>query len=104
MKKKTDATALHSKKPTALVKPMALGFTVHLKTYANLCSVIRGHITGQNFPSMKVRAVQKTLKNSHFISLCILRDLPQQKIPNELCGGEDPAIFFMFPWKYFLQG
>jgi hypothetical protein len=48
-KKKTDATALHSVKPImALVKPiMALGFTIHVKTYANLHSVIRGHITGQ---------------------------------------------------------
>jgi hypothetical protein len=32
-------------------------------------------------------------KTSLFISLCILRDLPQQKIPRELCGGEDSTIF-----------
>jgi hypothetical protein len=31
--------------------------------------------------------------SSLYISLCILRDLPQQKILSELCGGEDPAIF-----------
>jgi len=29
-----------------------------------------------------------------------LRDLPHQKIPRELCGGEDPAIFSMFPCSY----
>jgi hypothetical protein len=33
------------------------------------------------------------IKTSLFISLCILRDLPQQKIPRELCGGEIPSIF-----------
>jgi len=27
------------------------------------------------------------VKSSLFISLCILRDLHQQKIPRELCGG-----------------
>jgi len=33
------------------------------------------------------------LKTSLFISLCILRDFPKQKIPRELCGGGDPANF-----------
>jgi hypothetical protein len=33
------------------------------------------------------------LKTCLFISLCILRDLPKQKIPSELCCGGDPAIF-----------
>jgi len=33
------------------------------------------------------------IKTSHFISLCIFRALPQQKIPRELCGGEIPSIF-----------
>ncbi len=33
------------------------------------------------------------MKTSLFISLCILRDLPQQKIPRELCGrGRSPYI------------
>ncbi len=34
-----------------------------------------------------------TLKTSLFIPLCILRDLPQQKITRELCSGGDRAIF-----------
>jgi hypothetical protein len=37
-----------------------------------------------------------------------LRDLEQQKIPRELCGGGDPLpLYFyipMFPWKDFLMG
>jgi hypothetical protein len=32
-------------------------------------------------------------KTSLFISLCILRDLLEQKILSELCSGGDPAIF-----------
>ncbi len=32
------------------------------------------------------------IKASPFISLCILRDLPQQKILRELCGGGGPTI------------
>jgi hypothetical protein len=32
-------------------------------------------------------------KTSLLISLCILRDLPQQKIPLELCGGGDLLTF-----------
>jgi hypothetical protein len=35
----------------------------------------------------------ETEKPLLFISLCILRDLPQWKIPRELCEGGDPAIF-----------
>jgi hypothetical protein len=33
------------------------------------------------------------VKTSLFISLCILRDVLQQKIPRELCGGGDLTIF-----------
>jgi hypothetical protein len=35
-----------------------------------------------------------------------LRDLPQQKIPRELCGGGDPPIFlgFYVPMESFLMG
>ncbi len=33
------------------------------------------------------------IATSLFITLCILRDLPQQKIPMELCSGGDPVIF-----------
>jgi hypothetical protein len=35
-----------------------------------------------------------------------LRDLPHQKIPRELCGGEDPAIFSMshVPMERFFDG
>jgi hypothetical protein len=35
-----------------------------------------------------------------------LRDLPQQKIPRELCDGGDPAIFLYFhvPIESFLMG
>jgi hypothetical protein len=32
------------------------------------------------------------IKTSLFISLCILRDLPQRKIPRELCGRGDLTI------------
>jgi len=44
------------------------------------------------------------IATSLFISLCIWRDLPQQKIHMELCGEGDPPLYFyvpMFPWKYF---
>jgi hypothetical protein len=49
------------------------------------------------------------IKTSLFISLCILRDLPQQKITRELCSGGDCAIFLcshvlMFSWNDFLMG
>jgi hypothetical protein len=46
------------------------------------------------------------IKTSHFISLCILRDRPQQKIPRELCGGEILLYFYipMFPCNEFLMG
>jgi hypothetical protein len=33
-----------------------------------------------------------------------LRDLSQQKIPRELCGGEDPPYVSMFQWKAFSMG
>jgi hypothetical protein len=52
--------------------------------------------------------VTSPLKPSLFISLCILRDLPQQKIPRASCGGGDPvSLYFhipMFLWKDFLMG
>ncbi len=48
------------------------------------------------------------LKPSLFISLCILRELPQQKIPRASCGGGDPvSLYFYIPiflWKDFLMG
>jgi hypothetical protein len=46
-------------------------------------------------------------KSSLFISLCILRDLHQQKIPRELCGGGDRCYISTFPCshgKSFLMG
>ncbi len=35
-----------------------------------------------------------------------MRDLPHQKIPRELCGGEDPAIFSLshVPMERFFDG
>ncbi len=36
---------------------------------------------------------REVIKTSLFISLCILRDLPQQKIPRELCSEGDPIMF-----------
>jgi len=48
------------------------------------------------------------VKTSLFISLCILRDLSQQKIPRELVIqlGEILLYFYvpMFSWKDFLMG
>jgi hypothetical protein len=48
------------------------------------------------------------LKPSLLISLCILRELPQQKIPRASCGRGDPvSLYFyipMFIWKDFLMG
>jgi hypothetical protein len=46
------------------------------------------------------------VKTSLFISLCILRDLPQQKIPRELCGGGDSTIFLCshVPTERFFDG
>jgi hypothetical protein len=46
------------------------------------------------------------VKTSLFISLCILRDLPQQKIPRELSSGGDPAIFLCshVPMERFFEG
>jgi hypothetical protein len=45
-------------------------------------------------------------ENLSFISLCILRDLPQQKIPRELSGGGDPPIFLCshVPMERFFEG
>ncbi len=42
-------------------------------------------------------------KSSLFISLCILRDLRQQKIPREPCDGGDPPIFLLSHGKIFWQ-
>ncbi len=49
-----------------------------------------------------VRAVKISLS----ISLCILRDLPQQKIHRELCSEGDPAIFLCshVPMERFFDG
>jgi hypothetical protein len=46
------------------------------------------------------------VKTSLFVSLCILRDLPQQKIPRELCSGGDPAISLRshVPMERFFDG
>jgi hypothetical protein len=46
------------------------------------------------------------IKTSHFISLCILRDLPQQKITKELCSGGDRTIFLCSHvlTEHFLMG
>jgi hypothetical protein len=46
------------------------------------------------------------MKTSLFISLYILRDLPQQKIPRELIGKGDPAIFLCShdPMERFFDG
>jgi len=45
-------------------------------------------------------------KTSLSISLCILSDLPQQKIPRELCSEGDPAIFLCshVPMERFFDG
>jgi hypothetical protein len=40
-----------------------------------------------------IHVIQKPVKTSLFICLCILRDLLQQKIPREFCGGGAPSIF-----------
>jgi hypothetical protein len=39
------------------------------------------------------------INNSLFISMYILKDLPQQKNPRPLCPGSSPK-FYMFPWKF----
>jgi hypothetical protein len=49
------------------------------------------------------------IKTSLFISLCILRDIPQQKIPRELCGGGDGGDLVIFlcsrvPMERFFDG
>jgi hypothetical protein len=46
------------------------------------------------------------VKPSLLISLCVLRDLPQQKITRELCSGGDRAIFLCscVPMDNFLMG
>jgi len=51
-------------------------------------------------------ACSLVLKTSLFISLCILWDLPQQKIPRELCNRGDPAIFLCsyVPMERFFDG
>jgi hypothetical protein len=41
------------------------------------------------------------IKNSLFISLCILKDLPQQKNPRVLCQGNSPNLFLHM--EIFLQ-
>jgi hypothetical protein len=46
------------------------------------------------------------INTSLFISLCILSDLPQQKIPRELCSQGDPTIFLCshVPMERFFDG
>jgi hypothetical protein len=46
------------------------------------------------------------VKTSLFISLSVLRDLPQQKITRELCSGGDRAIFLCscVPMEQFFDG
>jgi hypothetical protein len=63
------------------------------------------------FTNEKINAIcsdNPPLKPSHFISLCILRELPQQKIPRASCGGGDPrlAIFLhsRVPMERFFDG
>ncbi len=53
-----------------------------------------------------IHVIQKPVKTSLFICLCILRDLPQQKIHRELSGRGDPAIFLHshVPMKRFFDG
>jgi hypothetical protein len=41
------------------------------------------------------------VKSCLFISFCILRDLCQQKIPRELCGGGDPLYFYFLMERFF---
>ncbi len=50
--------------------------------------------------------MRNSVKTSLFISFCIFRDLPQQKIPRELYGGEDPTIFLCshVPMERFFDG
>jgi hypothetical protein len=44
----------------------------------------------------------KNINNGLFISMCILRDLPQEKNLRVLFWGAPPILFvLMFPWKYF---
>ncbi len=45
-------------------------------------TIIQLHIYTLNFTSI--------INNSLFISLCILRDLPQQKNPRVVCQGSSP--------------
>jgi len=42
-----------------------------------------------------IQWVRICINNSLFISVCILRFLPQQKNPRELCWGSSPN-FYMF--------
>jgi hypothetical protein len=52
------------------------------------------------------REFRHHINNSLFISICILRDLPQLKNePNGVMQGELPPILYvpMFPWKYFFS-
>ncbi len=55
-------------------------------------------------PDVTCPFLTRKKKTSLFISLCTLRDLSQQKIPRELCGGEDPPYVSMFQWKGFFDG
>jgi hypothetical protein len=39
-------------------------------------------------------SVSDNLNNALFISMCILRDLPQQKNPRVLCRGSSPIFIY----------
>jgi hypothetical protein len=44
------------------------------------------------------------INNSHFISMCILRDLPQQKNPKDLCQGSSHNLDVpIFPWNFIFS-
>ncbi len=50
----------------------------------------------------EIHVIKKLVKTSLLICLCILRDFPQQKIPRELWGGGDLAIFLRSHENIFL--
>jgi hypothetical protein len=61
-----------------------------------------------NRESCYIKNGQKTINNSLFICMCILRDLPKQKNPGPLCRGNFPSfmcshvpmeIFFSMKWQ-----
>jgi hypothetical protein len=72
--------------------------------HVNFCSLIGGCLIAWNFSFTVAGPHFEKRKNlSLFISLCILRDLPQQKIPRELCRS---TIFLCshVPLERFFDG